>query len=182
MKINQIPYVIFQATSQFSFKFCITFQCHDIKFLWNFLAELLCFGQKEPIRVQILRLLCALMKVNQIPHSLIETKRSALIQILHHWSVSRKITPLCFLAQTFILWAKSNFYNGWVKIHQILMSCLKLQVSFSLNFTSLFSVTKELSCTFLAETVYDLDKASPSKCKISDFRLLMQNFIKFVLW
>ena len=29
MKINQTPYVIFQATSQFSFKFCITLQCHD---------------------------------------------------------------------------------------------------------------------------------------------------------
>ena len=29
MKINQISYVIFQATCQFSFKFCITFQCHD---------------------------------------------------------------------------------------------------------------------------------------------------------
>ena len=30
----------FQATSQFSFKFCITFLCYDTKFLWNFLAEL----------------------------------------------------------------------------------------------------------------------------------------------
>ena len=29
MKINQISYVIFQATSQFSFNFCSTFQCHD---------------------------------------------------------------------------------------------------------------------------------------------------------
>ena len=29
MKINAIPYVIFQATSQFSFKFCITLQSHD---------------------------------------------------------------------------------------------------------------------------------------------------------
>ena len=29
MKINQIPYVIFQVTSQFSFKFSITLQCHD---------------------------------------------------------------------------------------------------------------------------------------------------------
>ena len=29
MKIKQIPSVIFQAASQFSFKFCITFQCHD---------------------------------------------------------------------------------------------------------------------------------------------------------
>ena len=33
MKINQIPYVIFQGTSQFSFKFCITFQRHDTQFL-----------------------------------------------------------------------------------------------------------------------------------------------------
>ena len=29
MKINQIPYVILQATTQFSFKFGITLQCHD---------------------------------------------------------------------------------------------------------------------------------------------------------
>ena len=29
MKINQIPYVIFQALSQCSFKLCITLQCHD---------------------------------------------------------------------------------------------------------------------------------------------------------
>ena len=29
MKTNQIPYVIFQATRQFSFRFCITLQCHD---------------------------------------------------------------------------------------------------------------------------------------------------------
>ena len=39
MKINQILYVIFQATSQFSFIFCNTLQCHDTLFLWNFLAE-----------------------------------------------------------------------------------------------------------------------------------------------
>ena len=29
MKINQIPYLIFPATRQFSLKFCITLQCHD---------------------------------------------------------------------------------------------------------------------------------------------------------
>ena len=29
MKINQIPDVIFQVTSQFSFKLCNTLQCHD---------------------------------------------------------------------------------------------------------------------------------------------------------
>ena len=41
MKINQIPYVIFQATNQFSIKFYITLQCHDTYFLWNFLAATL---------------------------------------------------------------------------------------------------------------------------------------------
>ena len=39
MKINQILYVIFQATSQFSFKLCNTLQCHDTRFLWNFVTE-----------------------------------------------------------------------------------------------------------------------------------------------
>ena len=29
MNINQIPYLIFQATNQFSFKVYITLQCHD---------------------------------------------------------------------------------------------------------------------------------------------------------
>ena len=48
MKINKIPYVIFQSTSQFSFKFYITFQYHDTKFFWNFLAELLHFEHKKP--------------------------------------------------------------------------------------------------------------------------------------
>ena len=41
MKISQIPYVIFQATSQFYFKFCISLQCHDTKFLWIFLTKTL---------------------------------------------------------------------------------------------------------------------------------------------
>ena len=43
MKITQLPYVIFQATSPFSFKFCIIFQCHSTQFLWHFLAETLRF-------------------------------------------------------------------------------------------------------------------------------------------
>ena len=30
MKISQIPFVSFQDISQFSFQFCITFQCHDL--------------------------------------------------------------------------------------------------------------------------------------------------------
>ena len=29
VRIHQIPHFIFEATSQFFFKFCITLQCHD---------------------------------------------------------------------------------------------------------------------------------------------------------
>ena len=29
IKINQMPYIIFQATGKFCFKFCITVKCHD---------------------------------------------------------------------------------------------------------------------------------------------------------
>ena len=47
MKINQIPYVIFRATCQFSFKICINFQCHDTYFLWNFLTAKLYFWTKR---------------------------------------------------------------------------------------------------------------------------------------
>ena len=39
-------------------------------------------------------------KVHPIPHAIFETTRSGIIQILHHCSVSWKITPLYFLAQT----------------------------------------------------------------------------------
>ena len=60
MKINQIPDVIFQATSQLFFKFCNILQCHDIlKFSnWN----ISCVGQKEPINMQFFRLLGSLLK------------------------------------------------------------------------------------------------------------------------
>ena len=41
MKMNQSPYVIFQTTSQFFFKYCIARQCHDIILVSNFLAQTL---------------------------------------------------------------------------------------------------------------------------------------------
>ena len=148
MQINQIPYVIFQATSQFSFKFYITLQCHNTKFLWNFLAGLLCFGQKEPIKVQILTLLCVLMRVHPIPHARFQTTRSRFIQILYHCSVSWKITPLYFLSLNLYTLDKKQFSDFWMvrwKFTKFFMSCLKLRVSFSLNFASIFSVMRDNS-------------------------------------
>ena len=62
MKIKQIPCVIFQAISQFSFKLCNTLQCHDIILLKFSNLNSVCFGQKEPIKVQFLDFL--VLKLN----------------------------------------------------------------------------------------------------------------------
>ena len=157
MKINQIPYATFQAASQFPFNFCITFQCHDTKCLWNFLAELLHFGQKEPNKVQILRLLCPLMKVHPIPHASFETTRSRFIQILHHYSVSWNITPLYFFSSNLYTLEKKQFSDFWMvgwKFTKFLVSCLKLQVSFSLNFALLFSAMRDNSSVVFKLKLY----------------------------
>ena len=114
--------VIFQSTSQFSVKFCITFQCYDTWFLWSVLAETLPFGQKKSIKVEIFRFLSALMKVYPIPHARFEITRSMFIQILYQCSVSWKITPLYLY--TFDKKSPSSeifrLSSGWVKIQQIL--------------------------------------------------------------
>ena len=157
MKINQIPYVIFQCTSQFSFKFCITFQCHGTMFLWNFLAELLRFGQKELIKEQIFRLLCAFSNVHPIPQANFQTTRSRFIQILNHCSVSWKITLLYFFGSIVYNLDKKQFSDFWMvgwKFTKFLMSSLKLQVSFSLNFGSLFRVMRDNSSALFYLKLY----------------------------
>ena len=115
MRISQIPCIIFQATSQFSFKFCITFKCYDTKFFWNFPSELLRFGQIERIKVQIL-------------------KFSSLFNVMKDSS-----SVFFFISNLYIL-NKKQFSDFWIvvwKFTKFLMSHLKLQVSFSLNFASL---------------------------------------------
>ena len=88
----------------------------------------MCFGQKETIKVQFFRLLSALMKLQPLPHVIIETTRSWFIQILHHCSVSWKITPLYFCSSNLVYFGLKEpikiklfrLLSGWVKIHQIL--------------------------------------------------------------
>ena len=109
---------------------------------WN----IICFGQKEPNKVQFSRLLSALMKVHPISHAIFETTRSGFIQILHHCLVSWKITSLYFCRSNLVYFGqkepiKKEFSGFWVvkwKFTKFLMSYLKPQVSFSLNFASLF--------------------------------------------
>ena len=100
--------------------------------------------------------------------------------MLHHCSVSWKITP-----QTFIVWTKRahrgeifGILSGWVKIHQILYAIFESTSQIFFKFCiSLQCHEIYLFRTFLVETAHDLDKMSPSECKISDF--LSTAHIKF---
>ena len=117
------------------------------------------------------------MKVHQIPHARIETTRSRFIQILNHCSMSRKITPLCFfISNLYTLDKKSPskwLLSAWVKNHQVSYVIFGTTIQFFLNLCiTLQRHERKLFCTFLVETVHDLDKRSPSRCKISDFWLL----------
>ena len=106
---------------------------------WN----IICFWQKDPIIVQFVRLLSALMKVvHIIAHAIFETTRSGFAQALHHCSVSWKITPLYLFSSKRIYFGqkepiKMKFLDFWVvgwNFTKFLTSYLKPQVSFSLNF------------------------------------------------
>ena len=99
---------------------------------------------------------------------------SLTIVIKDNSSVFFYLEPLCFGQKQPVEVKFSDFWVvGW-KFTKFLMSCLKLQVSFSLNFASLFSVMRDNSSVLFKMKLYvhDLDQKSSSKCKISDFRLL----------
>ena len=104
------------------------------------------------------------------------------------FSVMKDNSSVFFLAHTTYTLNKSSPSNSdfWVvsalvKIHQIPHVILKPQVSFSLNLASFFNVIRDNSSVFfLAETLCDFYRRSPSKYKISYFQLLRWNFTKFV--
>ena len=85
-----------------------------------------------------------------------------------------------FSSQTFTLWTKKahqseifRLWCGWVKIHQIPYVMFETTSQFFFKLFITLQCHEKLFYNFLAETVHDLGKRSPSKCKISDFRLLM---------
>ena len=141
---------------------------------------------KRAHQCTIFRLLGALMKVHPIPHAIFETTRSGFIQILHHCSVSWKITLLYFLAQTSYTLDKNslskwNFlFFEWFGENSPYFSCLVW------NHNSIFlltlhhsSMSWEISLLYIFS--WNFIRTTPI-CKISDFRLLSWNFTKFVLW
>ena len=140
---------------------------------------------KRAHQCTIFRLLGALMKVHPIPHAIFETTRSGFIQILHHCSVSWKITPLYFFSSN-LIYLGQKLLDFWVvgwKFTKFLMPYLKPQVSFSLNFASLFNVMGDKSSVlFLLKLYMIFTKRAHHSAKFQTFKLLRWNFTKFVHW
>ena len=89
------------------------------------------------------------MKVHPIPHAIFETTRSGFVQILHHCSVSWKITPPFILRQTSYAWGKNgplkwNFWTAeWLdKIHQIPHIKFETIKQLFFNFASVFNAMR----------------------------------------
>ena len=121
------------------------------------------------------------MNVHPIPHVSFETTKSRFIQILCHCSVLRNIILLYFFYPKPLYFGQKEpievkFSDFWVvgwKFNKFLMSYLKLQVSFSLNFASLFSVMRDnffsWNCTWFGPK---------QPIKVQNFRLSTAN-VKF---
>ena len=124
--------------------------------------SIICFGQKEPIKVPFSRLLSVLVKVHPISHTIFETTRSGFIQTLHHCPVSRKTTLLYFSGSNFVHFGQPESIEkkfsdfcvvGWEFV-KFVTSYLKPQVSFSLNFASLFNVMRDNSSVHFYVKLY----------------------------
>ena len=69
VKICQIPYINFELTSHFLFKFCIILPCNNIKLLYTYLAQTLyVLFKRSPLKCKFLRFSSARVKICQIPH------------------------------------------------------------------------------------------------------------------
>ena len=64
--VHQIPHVIFETTSQFFFKLCITLHCHGINLLYFFSWDFIWFLTFFSTTVQNFRLSTAQVKLHQI--------------------------------------------------------------------------------------------------------------------
>ena len=111
---------------------------------------------------------------------------SGFIQILHHRSVSWKITPLYFFKlKPQILWTKIVYrrdifglLNGGVKLTKFLMSFLEPRVSFSSNFASLFSFMEQNSSVLFHLNLYMLcTKGSDQRANFQTFDYSHENHL-----
>ena len=164
MKINQIPYVIFQATSQFSFKFSKTPEIFFVKhyMLWT---------ERDNQHI-----IFHLMRVHPIARAIFETTKDLFNFCITVQCHERSLLYI-FLAQSSYFRQKYpievKFSDFWVvgwKFTKFLMSYLESQVSFYLNFASLFIVMRDRSSVLFKQKSYMI--FTKGAHKVENFRLL----------
>ena len=101
VNICKIPHVIFQATSQFFFKFCIPLQFHETLFLCTFLAQTIyTLLKRSSLKWKFLRFLSARVKFCQIPYANFETTTRFLSKFCIPLQFHERLFLCTFLAQT----------------------------------------------------------------------------------
>ena len=152
-----------------------------IKFFWSVLKwqyNSLCsyffyFGLKDLIKIPILRLSGALVKIRYIPHVIFHTKS--------HPSVSWKITPPCFLGQT--LNTLHNRSKSKCKFCQILPNSCYFWNKRSVFLQTLHQSSRSWDITplnFLAKILYTL--RSLPKHKFGEIWCEQLKVWNFALW
>ena len=170
LKIHQIPYIIFETITPFP----------DAIPIYYFSSNIVYFLQKKPIKKQIFRLFTTLVKIHQISHVIFQTKSLFFFKVCITLQCHEGYFYCIFSAETLHDIDKSSTSKCKfsdlpllaLKFTKLFMSFLEPGVDFSSNFSSLFSVMRQLFCTFSFKSLYALDKRRQSKCKFSDFRLL----------
>ena len=108
MKICQIPHVIFQTTSQFFFKFCMTLQCHEIysPVLFYVKCCILC-TEGTSQSVNFLDFLVLGSKFTKFL-SFLKQKISFSSNFAPLFGIMRHISSILFLAETLYTFSKSS--------------------------------------------------------------------------
>ena len=146
MKTNQIPYVIFQATYQFSFNFCITLQCRDTQLLWNFLAEALYpFDKRNPSMYNFSGFECSNESSPNFSYHFWNDKARFYSNFASLFGLIKDNFSVFFYLKPQIFWTKPA--NG-SKIFRVLISWVEIQKKFHVMFETTSQVPFKLLITF----------------------------------
>ena len=97
----------FESTSQFSFKCCINFQCHQAKLPYNFFSStIIYFVRKKPIKVQTFEIFECLSKFVKFFMSILNWHVSSSSNFASLFNVSKQNSPVSFKLMHFLLWIK----------------------------------------------------------------------------
>ena len=130
------------------------------------------------------------MKVHPIPHIIFEIKKAGCIQILHCCLVSSKIAPLQFFSSNLIYFLQKypikiqvfKLFTARVKVHQITYLAFQIKSPFSFKVWITLQCNQiSFFCSFVAESLYAIDKTRTWECTFSYLPLFPSKFTKFLM-